>query len=323
MEAHKKPRQTFREGQPQKPPEKPPQGSRKASPSGSPSGRPRGVQPESSTARALAPLPAGAVHILGYHPVRAALTARPEDCLAFFVSESRRPTAQLADLVALARQNGIKPILVKREALEAMGSRHQGLALAAKAKREPSLSELFDLVPATEPALIVFLDHLEDPHNFGALIRSAAAFGALGVVYPKDRSAPLSPAVRLASAGGTEAIALVKVANLARAIGEAKKRGFWAVAAQAGSRTDALDFDYPERTALILGSEGDGLSHVLAANSDMSVGVTLQSSLIDSLNVSNAGAILMHGYRASLARKNKQPVSSRDFVSRFWPFFMA
>jgi 23S rRNA (guanosine2251-2'-O)-methyltransferase len=206
-------------------------------------------------------------------------------------------------LIELAREIGIKIISAKRGVLERLGPHNQGLALMVKPKQEPGLDELLESIPRSEPALIVFLDHLEDPGNFGALIRSAAAFGALGLVYPKDRSAPVNRAARSASAGASEVIPLVKVVNPVRALQEMKKHGFWVVAAEAEAGEEALSFDFPERSVLVLGSEGSGLSQSLTAQADMLVHIALESPLIDSLNVSNAGAILMHSYRASQAGK--------------------
>ncbi|MDR2367825.1 MAG: RNA methyltransferase [Deltaproteobacteria bacterium] len=247
------------------------------------------------------------VTILGFNPVRAALTARPQDCLTLYVSGSRRSSPRLAALLDLAEGLGLRPVPAARETLDRLGPHHQGLALVARPKGEPGLGELLASRPEPQGALVLVLDHLEDPHNFGALIRSAAAFGALGVVYPKDRSAPLNAAALAASAGAAEAIPLVRAVNTVRAVEEMKRRGFWAVAADPASGRDALAFDFPDRTALILGSEGRGLSRGLLALADMSVGLAMESPLIDSLNVSNAGAILMHAYRAGQAKKRQRP----------------
>jgi 23S rRNA (guanosine2251-2'-O)-methyltransferase len=207
------------------------------------------------------------------------------------------------DLIELARGIGLKPVKAPKEFLDRLGSNHQGLSLLARPKKEPSLSALLDSCPAPKPALILALDHIEDPHNFGALIRSAVAFGALGLVHPKDRSAPLSAAARAASAGGSEVLPLVKVVNLARALEEMKKRNFWVVSAEAGQGQDLVGFDFPDRTVLVLGSEGSGLSRIVAHTTDLMVHIALESKVVDSLNVSNVGAILMHRYRVGLAEK--------------------
>ena len=194
----------------------------------------------------------------GYNAVRALLEFRPQDCAAFFVSETRRPSKELDILLRLARDNGIKPRKVENSFFDRLGPRPQGLAVIARPKREPGLKEFLQSCPGSGPGLIVVLDHLEDPRNFGAVIRSAAAFGALGIVYPQDRAAPVNIVARGVSTGGTEVLPLVRVVNLGRALEEMKKRGFWVVAAEAGSGADSLLFDYPERTALVLGSEGGG-----------------------------------------------------------------
>ncbi|MDR2300697.1 MAG: RNA methyltransferase [Deltaproteobacteria bacterium] len=240
--------------------------------------------------------------ILGFNPVRAALMARPQDALKLYVSESRRESKELIEILGLAAQLDLELNFAKRDRLDGFGERHQGLVLLAKTKAEPSLGEFLKTCPMGAPGLIVFLDHLEDPHNFGALIRSAAAFGALGVVYPKDRSAPLNPYAKMASAGASEVLPLIKVVNPARAVLEMKSQGFWVVAAEAGLGQDVLGFDFPSRTVLVLGSEGHGLSRSLLAQADHLVHINLPSPLIGSLNVSNAGAIFIHAYGASQAR---------------------
>jgi 23S rRNA (guanosine2251-2'-O)-methyltransferase len=244
--------------------------------------------------------------ILGYNSVRAALMARPQDCRQLCLTQPLPRSHKFNEILRLASDLGLEIKVISRQTLDGFGDRHQGMALTALPKTEPSLSEILASCPASDPALIVFLDHLEDPHNFGALIRSAAAFGALAVVYPKDRSAPLNQAARMASAGASEVIPLIKVVNPVRAVMEMKKNGFWVVAAEVEAETDALGFDYPERTALLLGSEGAGLRPSLLAQADFKIRVDLFSPYINSLNVSNAGAILAHAYRASQARKKSK-----------------
>jgi 23S rRNA (guanosine2251-2'-O)-methyltransferase len=227
--------------------------------------------------------------------------ARPGDCLDLMVSSARRPSTSLAELLALAAAAGLEPLVVPSERLDRLGPRHQGLALMARPRRQPPLAELLASRPSPAPALILALGNVEDPHNFGALMRSAAAFGAQGLVVPRDRSAPLSPAARSAAAGGAEILPLVRVVNLKRALGEMKKAGFWVVAAEAGQGQGAGGFDYPPRSVLLLGSEGKGLGPALSSEADLWVHVDLEPGPVDSLNVSNAGAILMHGYRMAMA----------------------
>ncbi|MDR1678096.1 MAG: 23S rRNA (guanosine(2251)-2'-O)-methyltransferase RlmB [Deltaproteobacteria bacterium] len=242
--------------------------------------------------------------IVGLNTVKTALEARPRDCIKLFIAKTRRHSPEVSALIQLATNIGLAPIKVDPNFIEQLGAaHHQGLALLAKPKREPSLQEFLDSLPSSGPVLILALDHLEDPHNFGALIRSAVAFGAHGLVYPKDRSAPLTTAARAASAGAVEVLSLIKVVNLVRALDDIKKRDFWVVAAEAGLGQSSADFDFPERMVLILGSEGSGISRAVAGAADFSVHIALESSQVASLNVSNAGAILMHSYRLGLAGK--------------------
>jgi 23S rRNA (guanosine2251-2'-O)-methyltransferase len=145
------------------------------------------------------------------------------------------------------------------------------------------------------PALLLALDHLEDPHNLGALWRTAAAFGVKGLIAPKDRAAPSSAVAYKVAAGGAEVTPLYEAVNLARALEELKELGFWLVGAEGGQGQSLWEFSFPGRAVLALGSEGRGLSRLVREKMDFLVHVPLAGP-IDSLNVSAAGAILMAAY---------------------------
>jgi 23S rRNA (guanosine2251-2'-O)-methyltransferase len=146
------------------------------------------------------------------------------------------------------------------------------------------------------PSLILALDHIEDPHNLGALLRTAAAFGVKAALVPSDRSAGLTQAARAASAGGSEAVPLITVVNLQRTLTKLKNSGFWLVGAEASKGESVSDFKFPSKTVLILGSEAKGISPLAAKGVDFWVHIPLAPGVVSSLNVSNAGAILMQGY---------------------------
>jgi 23S rRNA (guanosine2251-2'-O)-methyltransferase len=232
----------------------------------------------------------------------AALSYRGKSCRELFIAKRRLETPQGREMAALARNLGLTATIAGSDLLDRLAgtSHHQGAVLRVQRRLPKGIEALAGLVPSCGPALVLALDHLEDPHNLGALMRSAAAFGAACVVAPKDRGAPLSQAARAASAGASEALDLVRVVNLPRFLKEAKEMGLWVVAADMAGSVPLESFEFPERCALVLGSEGRGLGREVARQADYRVGIGLaKASPVASLNVSNAGAILMHAWAKS------------------------
>jgi 23S rRNA (guanosine2251-2'-O)-methyltransferase len=141
-------------------------------------------------------------------------------------------------------------------------------------------------------ALVVALDQVTDPHNLGAVCRSAEAVGASGLVIPERRSAAVTAAVSKASAGAVEHLAVARVPNLADWLGRAKEAGAWIYGAEANAATPYTNADLTGRVVLVLGSEGKGLRKRVAAACDLLVAIPA-SGRIDSLNVSAAAAVLL------------------------------
>lgn len=141
-----------------------------------------------------------------------------------------------------------------------------------------------------EQAVVVILDGVEDPHNFGAIVRSAAACGASAVVFGKDRSAPLSSAAMKSAAGAMEYIDLVQATNLTRAIDDLKKAGFWVAGLDAAADKTIWEADLKGRVALVVGSEGKGIRRLVRENCDFHLRIPL-SGPITSLNASVSAAI--------------------------------
>ena len=143
-----------------------------------------------------------------------------------------------------------------------------------------------------EQAVVVILDGIEDPHNFGAIVRSAAACGACAVVFGKDRSAPLSAAAAKSAAGAMEYIDLVQAPNLSRAIDDLKKAGFWIAGLDAAAEKTIWEADLKGRVALVIGSEGTGIRRLVRENCDFHLRIPL-SGPVTSLNASVSAAIAM------------------------------
>ncbi len=176
---------------------------------------------------------------------------------------------------------------------------HQGVVFSVSRSPDISLEELL----RKNTSLILVLDEVVDPHNLGALLRAAEVAGAGGVIITERRSAPLSPAARRTSAGASELLPLVRVTNLRRTLDALKEKGFWTVGTSLEDRSqDFYEFSFPEKTALVLGSEGSGLRALTAKECDFLVKIPMKGK-IDSLNVSQAGAVCLFEFNRQKLRK--------------------
>ena len=197
-------------------------------------------------------------------------------------------------LIRTARERRIPIAEVERRKLDELspGIRHQGIVAMAAARDYATVDDMLALAKLrNEAPLLVILDGIEDPHNLGAILRSAECAGAHGVILPKRRSAPLSTIAGKASAGAVEHVKIAKVPNLSTVVKVLKEKGFWIYAADMdGSSVYETDLAGP--TALVLGSEGFGISKLLKENSDFVVSILMYAGLT-SLNVSVAAGVLL------------------------------
>lgn len=190
-------------------------------------------------------------------------------------------------------------VTVHREPMDSLdrraeGQRHQGVLGEGGALRLDSMEALLDRVRAKgNSALVLVLDGVTDPHNFGAILRSAAGAGADGVVFPERRSAQVNETVVRASAGTAGRVPLVRVVNLGRALEELKESGAWIFGLAAGPRSsDYLREPFDRATVLVLGSEGEGLHEKIAEHCDALLRIPMPGG-IESLNVSAAASVML------------------------------
>lgn len=163
---------------------------------------------------------------------------------------------------------------------------------------------LADAAARRETALVVVLDGLEDPQNLGSLARSAEFLGADGIVIRTRRSAQVTPVVERVAAGALAHLPVARVVNIARAVDSLRDRGFFVVCAEADGEHDAAAFEWPPRCALVLGSEGSGVSRLVRGKADATVRVERRGHT-PSLNVAHAGAILVHAWRTATAQRSR------------------
>ncbi len=198
----------------------------------------------------------------------------------------------LTVIFAEATRAGVPVVESDRAALDRMAAANQGVIAQIPEREYASLEDIIALAAERgEAPFVVVLDCVSDPHNLGAIIRSAECAGCHGVIIPKRRSALLTPSAVKASAGAVEHIPVCKVANLSSAIEYLKENGLWIYALEAdGQPYDGID--YKGGCALVLGSEGDGVSRLVRENCDFVVSIPMRGK-VNSLNVSNAAAVVL------------------------------
>ncbi len=201
----------------------------------------------------------------------------------------------VGQILTICREKGIVIKEVDRRKLDAIcgGSAHQGVAAYAAVHEYAEIDDIFALAASRqEQPFIILCDELEDPHNLGAILRSAEAGGAHGVIIPKRRSAALSYVVGKASAGAVEYVPVARVANLAAAVDELKQRGVWIYAADMDGQ-NWCEVDYAGGVCLVIGAEGRGVSRLIREKSDFIVSLPMKGK-INSLNASVAAGILIY-----------------------------
>jgi 23S rRNA (guanosine2251-2'-O)-methyltransferase len=232
--------------------------------------------------------------LIGIHAVEAALNHDVANLVELYI-ESGSHNARLKELGERARELGVKPHARDRAALDRMtgGARHQGVVARYAAPAPLAEGVLPELVAnAGRGALLLVLDGITDPHNFGACLRSAEAAGVTAVVVPKDRAVGVTPTVRRASAGAADRVPIVAATNLARTLKGLKDAGVWLVglAGDTPQSIYAVDLDGP--IALVLGSEGEGMRRLTRENCDFVAKIPMRGD-IESLNVSVATGIVL------------------------------
>jgi 23S rRNA (guanosine2251-2'-O)-methyltransferase len=197
-------------------------------------------------------------------------------------------------IYALAKKNGIPVTSLDRRALgrETGTTAHQGVAAIMSSFAYAGIDDILAAAGAlSEEPFIVVLDGIEDPHNLGAIIRSADGAGAHGVVIRADRAAQVTPAAMKASAGAAVRVPVARVTNIARAIDDLKERGVWVYGADVGG-DDYASLSYEGAAALVIGSEGNGISRLVREKCDHIASIPMRGKLA-SLNASCAAAIVL------------------------------
>ena len=245
--------------------------------------------------------------VAGRNAVKEALqSGRPVDYVMIARGDRQ---GSVADIIKLAKQKGVPIREVAPIKLDSLcpGGRHQGVACSAAAHEYASVDDIFALAEERgEPPFIVIADGLTDPHNLGAIIRTAEAAGVHGVIVPERRAAGLTWAVGKASAGALEYVPVARVTNLVRCIEQLKERGVWVCAADMDG-DPWCRCDLAGAMAIVIGGEDSGVGRLVKENCDFVVSMPMNGK-INSLNASCACAVLLYEaarQRAGINARNK------------------
>ncbi len=202
----------------------------------------------------------------------------------------------LGHIASKARAAGIVVVEADRRKLDYMSQTHahQGVVALAAVREYCTVDDIFAVAESRgEKPFIIVCDEISDPHNLGAIIRSAECAGAHGVIIPKRRSAGLTAIVDKASAGAAEHMTIARVANLPSAIKELKARGVWVYGTAANGQSDLWHTEFDGAVALVIGSEGDGMGRLVSESCDFVISLPMRGQ-VSSLNASTAAAITMY-----------------------------
>jgi len=241
------------------------------------------------------------MYIYGIHPVEELLLTVPEKVLKIFCED---PSAtKFSEVRAIAEAKAMKFEHAGADELDriAEGGNHQGVVVLTTPFEYDSLDSILKINADAPRACILVLDQIQDPQNLGAIIRSAVALGVTGIVIPKRRAASVTPAVVRASAGQALKVRVALVTNIAQTLEALKKDGWWTVGAAAGEKsTDIWKIDFNMKTALVMGSEHQGLRRLVAEKCDFQARIPMAAG-VDSLNVASAASIMLYEVRRQWA----------------------
>jgi len=232
--------------------------------------------------------------LYGLHPVEEAIRSGSRQLDHVSVARERRDE-RLERLIELCRSSGIRVSLESRDQLTRLArtDAHQGVLAVVKERKFLGIEDLLTPKQGDEHRFFLALDGVEDPHNLGALLRTADAAGVDGVILPERRSAPVTATVAKTSAGASEHVRIARVTNLVRALEQMKQKHVWVIGLDERGTPDYMDFDFKVDCVLVLGREGAGLHDLVKKTCDHLLRIPMAGQ-VSSLNVSVAGAVVMY-----------------------------
>lgn len=211
------------------------------------------------------------------------------------IAKNLKPTDIIGDIEALARKQGVRVDWVDKARLDEMAQSraHQGVIAEVKSYHYLSFAELAETLDVAQNPVLLLLDGVTDPQNLGAIIRTADAAAISGIIVAKKRVAPVTAVVHKASAGATAYVKIAQVSNLVYTIEDLKEMGFWIIGTSDRAEMPYFEADFNQPLAIVLGSEGKGISRLVGERCDFLVSIPMRGH-VESLNVSVAGALLMY-----------------------------
>jgi 23S rRNA (guanosine2251-2'-O)-methyltransferase len=247
------------------------------------------------------------IFISGPHAVRSALLKAPELCLEIWASEkySHSPQGEFeASLTKLVLDSGLTLQLVRKSTLDRLydGAEHQGIVLRRRPPPEYKVEQILDDIREPDGSnLLLVLDRVQDPRNYGACLRAADNFGVAAVIVPKHKSCPITGVVASAASGALDSVKIVEVTNLTSTIKKMREAGIWITGAKEGAPLSLYKTAFNRSTAIVVGGEGFGLRRLTRENCDELVSIPMDG-FVSSLNVSTAAAICLYEFRRQYPR---------------------
>ncbi|UTP72907.1 23S rRNA (guanosine(2251)-2'-O)-methyltransferase RlmB [Alteromonas sp. LMIT006] len=232
--------------------------------------------------------------LYGIHALESVLQREPQRILEIFIAKGR-DDERLHNIVNLARKHRISVQFAQRKALDdkAQGEQHQGVLARAIAAKPLNENDLDTIIAQAEKPFLLVLDGVTDPHNLGAVLRSADAAGVDAVIVPKDKSATLNATVRKVACGAADVIPLIQVTNLARTLVDIQHQGVWVVGTAGEATQLVYDCDFKGPIALVMGAEGKGMRRLTREKCDELIKLPMYGS-VSSLNVSVATGVCLY-----------------------------
>jgi 23S rRNA (guanosine2251-2'-O)-methyltransferase len=254
--------------------------------------------------------------LFGLHPVEEAIRSGSRQLDHVSVARERRDD-RLERLIELCRTAGIRVSLEPRDQLTRLArtDAHQGVLAVVRERSFLGIEDLLAPAEAGQYRFFLALDGVEDPHNLGALLRTADGAGVDGVVLPERRSAPVTATVAKTSAGASEHVRIARVTNLVRALEQMKQKHIWVLGLDERGTPDYTDYDFRTDCVLVLGREGAGLHDLVKRTCDHLLRIPMAGQ-VSSLNVSVAGAIVMYEAMRQRRQAAAPPVTRKPVKER-------
>ena len=231
--------------------------------------------------------------IIGKNCLREVLESQPQRLISIYSSHPKHDS-----LLQEFAKHKIYVSYVERKGLDVMAgsTSHQGYVAEVRDRAPCAVEDILEAAQQKTKSIVLMLDSIFDPQNMGAILRASECFGADGVILSKNRGCSITSTVTKTSVGASELVPIAQVSNLATTMQKMQQAGFWSVSAELSDKATKLsEFEYPEKTLLVLGSEGRGVQQLISKKADFHVYIPMKGR-IDSLNVSQAASVFLYHY---------------------------